>query len=54
MKSGLRILGLDDGPFKRDSDTKTVLVGVLMRVNSYVEGISVRNNQEFVHYGVPQ
>ncbi|MEM4834886.1 MAG: DUF99 family protein [Ferroplasma sp.] len=43
MKSGLRILGLDDGPFKRDSDTKTVLVGVLMRVNSYVEGISVRN-----------
>lgn len=40
MKSGLRVLGLDDGPFNRNSDTKTVMVGVLMRLNSYVEGIS--------------
>ncbi len=41
MKNGLRILGLDDGPFNRNSDTKTVMVGVLMRLNSYVEGISI-------------
>ncbi|WP_337860968.1 DUF99 family protein [Ferroplasma sp.] len=41
MKSGLRILGIDDGPFNKDSDKTTVLVGVLMRLNSYVEGISI-------------
>jgi endonuclease V-like protein UPF0215 family len=43
MKTGLRILGLDDGPFNRNSDTKTVMVGVLMRLNSYIEGISINN-----------
>lgn len=41
MKNGLRVLGLDDGPFNRDSSNTTVLVGVLMRLNSYIEGISV-------------
>jgi endonuclease V-like protein UPF0215 family len=42
MKHGLRVLGLDDGPFKKFVDTKTVLVGVIMRMNYPVEGISVR------------
>ena len=43
MKSGLRVLGLDDGPFQKFRDTTTVIVGVIMRLDSYVEGISVRD-----------
>ena len=42
MKSGLRVLGLDDGPFQKFIDANTVLVGIIMRLNFYVEGISVR------------
>ncbi len=42
MKRGLRILGIDDGPFKRGGYGKTVLVGVLIKFNSYVEGITIR------------
>ena len=43
MKSGLRVLGLDDGPFQKFRDATTVIVGVIMRLDSYVEGISVRD-----------
>ncbi len=42
MKHGLRVLGLDDGPFNKFTDIKTVIVGVIMRMNYPVEGISVR------------
>ncbi|WMT51602.1 MAG: DUF99 family protein [Ferroplasma sp.] len=42
MKHGLRVLGLDDGPFNKFTDIKTVIVGVIMRLNYPVEGISVR------------
>ncbi|MEM0140314.1 MAG: DUF99 family protein [Ferroplasma sp.] len=41
MKKGLRILGIDDGPFKKGVDRSTVLVGVLIKFNSYIEGISI-------------
>lgn len=43
MKEYLRVLGIDDGPFDRDSDRETVLVGVLMRFDFYIEGVIVRN-----------
>ena len=42
MKRGLRILGIDDGPFKKGENYKTVLVGVLTKFNSYIEGITIR------------
>ncbi len=42
MKNGLRILGIDDGPFSKNIDKKTVLVGILMKFNSYIEGITVK------------
>ena len=43
MKSGLRVLGLDDGPFQKFRDATTVIVGVIMRLDSYVEGVSIRD-----------
>lgn len=42
VKEYLRVLGIDDGPFNRDEDRKTVLVGVLMRFDFYIEGVMVR------------
>ncbi len=42
MKAGLRILGIDDGPFSKNIDNETILVGVLMKFNSYVEGITIK------------
>ncbi len=39
MKNGLRILGIDDGPFRKGVDKSTVLVGVIIKFNSYIEGI---------------
>lgn len=42
MKNGLRILGIDDGPFSKNIDKKTILVGVLMKFDSYIEGITIK------------
>ena len=38
MKEGIRIIGLDDGPFTFQSKT-TPVVGVIIRVPTYIEGI---------------
>jgi uncharacterized protein len=38
MKSEIRILGIDDAPFIF-SDTKTDIIGVVMRGNHYIEGV---------------
>lgn len=43
LKEKLRVLGIDDGPFDRDKDQQTPLVGVLMRLDFYIEGIMVRD-----------
>lgn len=39
MKSNIRILGIDDGPFQRENDTKTTIVGVLMRMDGTIESV---------------
>lgn len=41
MKSEIRLLGVDDGPFKF-SDKRTVLIGVVMRASGYLEGVLKR------------
>jgi len=38
MKSQVRILGIDDSPFKFD-DIKTMVIGVVMRIPSYIEAV---------------
>jgi endonuclease V-like protein UPF0215 family len=38
MKSQVRILGIDDSPFRFD-DKKTDVIGVVMRVPSYIEAV---------------
>lgn len=38
-----RVLGVDDGPFDRERDTETFLVGVLARFDGYVEGVAARS-----------
>ena len=38
MKKGIKTIGFDDGPFVKGQE-KTVIVGVIMRGNDYVEGI---------------
>ncbi len=38
MKSQVRILGIDDAPFKF-SDEKTDVIGVVMRIPSYIEAV---------------
>lgn len=43
MKGKLRVLGIDDGPFDRDADKTTPIVGVVMRLDFYIEGVLVRN-----------
>lgn len=40
MKTGIRILGVDDGPFSRGNNYNTVLVGVLFRQN-IIEKITI-------------
>lgn len=39
MKQNIRILGVDDGPFQRDIDSRTALVGVLMRMDGTLESV---------------
>jgi endonuclease V-like protein UPF0215 family len=38
MKTQIRVLGIDDSPFKFD-DEKTTVIGVVMRIPSYIEAI---------------
>lgn len=38
IKPEIRILGLDDGPFKR-GDTEVLVVGVVLRAKEYVDGV---------------
>jgi endonuclease V-like protein UPF0215 family len=38
MKTQIRVLGIDDSPFKF-GDEKTSVIGVVMRIPSYIEGI---------------
>lgn len=38
IKRQIRILGIDDGPFKFDEE-KVIIVGVVMRANGYLEGV---------------
>lgn len=39
MKPNIRILGIDDGPFRREIDDKTSIVGVLMRMDGTIETV---------------
>jgi endonuclease V-like protein UPF0215 family len=38
MKSEFRVLGVDDAPFEFNSE-KTSIIGVVMRVSGYLEGV---------------
>jgi endonuclease V-like protein UPF0215 family len=40
MKSQIRVLGIDDGPFSFDQE-RTPVVGVAMRLPGYVEGVMI-------------
>lgn len=42
LKELKRVLGVDDGPFNRDVDRETSLVGVMTRFDGYVEGVVTR------------
>ncbi|AAT43490.1 endonuclease dU [Picrophilus oshimae] len=42
MKHGIRVLGIDDGPFIKNSDKRTVITGVILKSNLYIEGISIK------------
>ncbi|HID25868.1 MAG TPA: DUF99 family protein, partial [Thermoplasmata archaeon] len=42
MKKQIRILGVDDGPFSFNQK-KVVVVGVVMRIGGYIEGVLKRN-----------
>jgi len=41
MKSHIRVLGIDDGPFEFE-DRDVPIVGVVMRLPSYIEGIMLK------------
>ncbi len=39
MKSEIRLLGVDDAPFDKFTDTKTLIVGVFFRGGSSIDGV---------------
>jgi uncharacterized protein len=41
MKSQIKLIGIDDGPFHFHDET-TILIGVVMRANGYLEGVLKR------------
>lgn len=43
MKKFKRVLGVDDGPFNRESEQKAPIVGVMARFDGYIEGIAIRS-----------
>ena len=42
IKQNFRVLGIDDGPFDREKQKFTSLVGVLMRIDGTVEKVSIQ------------
>ncbi|MGC8565307.1 MAG: DUF99 family protein [Thermoplasmata archaeon] len=42
MKEQIRAIGIDDAPFKR-FNSRTYIIGTLMRSSNYVEGISIKS-----------
>lgn len=41
LKQNIRVLGIDDGPFKREINKETCLTGVLMRMDGIIENVIV-------------
>jgi len=41
MKKQIRIIGIDDGPFKFEQE-KVIVIGVVMRADGYIEGVLKR------------
>lgn len=39
VKNEIRVIGIDDGPFNKFKDKKSLVVGVVMRGGSWVDGI---------------
>ncbi|MBI2654714.1 DUF99 family protein, partial [Candidatus Woesearchaeota archaeon] len=39
FKKEIRVIGIDDSPFNKFKDKKTLLVGVVMRGGSWIDGI---------------
>ena len=39
VKNEIRVIGIDDGPFNKFKDSKALVVGVVMRGGSWVDGI---------------
>ena len=42
FKKLIRVIGIDDAPFKKFKDEKTLIVGAILRGNSLLEGVIVR------------
>ena len=42
MKNNIRVIGIDDGPFKRGTDIETCITGVVMRLDGTIEDIRIR------------
>lgn len=42
FKKLIRVIGIDDAPFKKFKDKKTFIVGAILRGNSLLEGVAVR------------
>ena len=39
IKREIRILGIDDGYFDRNKDKYTIIVGIIMRGSSQIDGV---------------
>ena len=39
MKKEIRVLGIDDGPFDKFNDKKTIVIGAIYRGGSFIDGI---------------
>jgi len=44
IKKEIRILGIDDGPFDFRKDKKTVIIGVMFRGGSFMDGVMKRES----------
>lgn len=43
FKKLIRVIGIDDSPFRKFKDRRTLIVGVIFRGNSLLEGVIVKN-----------
>ena len=43
LKKGIRVIGFDDGPFKHRQKEDALLVGVMIQVKEYVDGVISAN-----------